>query len=289
MTDIQIVRSGGFRNQSVDAGSVFGVENIRAGDVGQTGISTGPVLIPAAPSFPGMDYAQFIPANLVLDGTLALNDPIDSLPLYGDLIPGGAFTAAGSARPIVADDGTGRVGMSMDGVDDMPEITGLSLDLTGGCTVYFVFRRDAGLGGLLRGDAGNPAADKSRIEMYSNSGGSGNFNQVISANREAGLTFVQAPTAIPFGEVHSICGVWSNANATRGIYRDGAKIGTNAPAPPAVAIQNMQIAGYSNVKFNGFLYTEVIYNGVHDTAERAVVDAYLRDKFNGGASFFEEP
>lgn len=275
MTDNQIVRSGGFRNQSVDAGRVFGVESIRAGDVGQTGIVTGPVLIPPAPSFPGMNFAQFIPANLYLDGTLALNDPIDSLPLYGNLIPGGAFTASGSARPIVADDGTGRVGMQMDGVDDMPEITGLSIDFTGGCTFYCVTLRDAlTVGrGILRGDVGGSGGNDARLEAYY-------VATSTSFAARTGTPFTIASTSWPAGlESHGFV-----TGTSGGAIRDGVLTAGSLPRPSEV-IQRIQIAGYDMRLFAGFAYTWILYNAEHTPAQRLVVRDYLRDQFNGGSAF----
>lgn len=275
------------RTDTIDRINAIGPVGRLDGREGELDVPSGPSLIPPAPSFPGMSFAQFIPANLFLGGVLALNDPIDSLPLYGDLIPGGAFTAAGSARPLLSSDGSGRYAAAFNGTDTMPEITGLTLDLTGGCTVYFVFRRDAGLGGVLRADSGDGGADKSRMEIYSNSGGVETFNQVISANRISGLTFSQVSSSIEFGEAHSLCGVWSNANETRGIYRDGVKIGSGGPAPPAAAIENIQLTGYNKSKLNGFLYTEIIYNGVHVQAQINEVCGYIRQHFNNGAIFYE--
>lgn len=245
--------------------------------------STGP--IPPAPSFPGMSFAQFIPANLVIDGTLALNDPIDSLPLYGDLIPGGAFTAAGSARPIVADDGTGRVGMQMDGVDDMPTITGLSLDLTGGFTFYAVFKVFAGwelFAGVLRADAGSDSATSSVAECYTATT-SGPTDRVL-ITRRLGVTATAQSAGVNRSNILSVGGIW-DSGAERGIYLDGALSGTGSITNPSAAIQRIQIAGYDRAKFNGFAYTWIIYNGVHNAAQRLTVRDYLRAKFNGGSAF----
>lgn len=238
--------------------------------------STGPVLIPPAPSFPGMNYAQFIPANLVLDGTLELNDPIGNLPLYGDLIPGGSFIASGSARPIVADNGTGRVGMQLDGVDDMPEITGLSLDLTGGCTWYCVSLRDvvsAGRG-LIRGDAGSSGANDSYLEAY-HTGLTGNFSARTRTPTTAVVGASWPQTLESQGFV---------TGASGGTIRDGVLTAGTLTRPSEV-IQRIQIAGYDTRLFVGFAYTWILYNAEHTPAQRLVVRDYLRDQFNGGAAF----
>lgn len=113
MTDNQIVRSGGFRNQSVDAGNVFGVESIRAGDVGQTGIVTGPVLWTPAQIL--ADLAVWYDGTVTLDGSNNVVTVIDksgngnhgTVVGTGTLAPGtwngfGTVVGSESAASIVA-------------------------------------------------------------------------------------------------------------------------------------------------------------------------------------------
>lgn len=228
-----------------------------------------------------MNFAQFIPANLYLGGDLALNDPIGNLPLYGDLIPGGAFTASGSARPIVADDGTGRVGMSMDGVDDMPAIAGLSLDLTAGCTLYVVLNQvyDISGAGWLRADAGSTASNQSVIEGYYSTAVAQYF---ATSNRLTSPSTTQV--AYPPAGLKSICQIHSDGSE-KGIYGDGVLLLAGAVASPDSIIQNIQIAGFDRRKFKGFAYTWILYNAEHTPAQRLVVRDYMRNNFNGGSAF----
>jgi len=62
---------------------------------------------PVAPDFAGIGRMQLVPADLL--DTISLGDPIDALPCQGGLVTGD-FVAAGTARPVLADDGVGRGG-----------------------------------------------------------------------------------------------------------------------------------------------------------------------------------
>lgn len=249
---------------------------------------TGPVLIPAAPSFPGMAFAQFIPANLYLGGDLGLNEPIDSLPLYGDLIPGGAFTASGTARPILQEV-EGRLGAYHNGFRTL-EIDGLELDLTGG-HLFFCVKKDESTGnfqGCARFQL-NESPDtttNSVFEFYNAAGGQYAVTNRASAPLVAGVA--QRPR-------NSFFSLGANAPdpeyLNRGVYVDGVRettFGFNTAKISGI-VTKIQVAGYNRVQFRGNLETWGVIAGQPNASQREQLRDYLRIYFNDGEPFDEEP
>lgn len=276
------------RTDTIDRINAIGPIGRLDGREGELEVPSGPSLIPAAPEFPGVSFAQFIPANLFLGGVLELNAPIDSLPLYGDLIPGGAFTAAGAARPILQEV-EGHIGAYHNGAR-LLAITGLSLAITSGHT-FFCVKKDESTGNFqgcarFQRDVID-GANNSNFEFYNASGG-----QYAVTNRAAGVgSFVAGVNQRPRNSFFVLGADASDPEfAERGIYIDGVRFttfGSTAPRmlSPTTAIQ---IAGYNTGLFRGNLETWGIYNGRLNATKRDTLRDYLRDNFNGGEPF-EEP
>jgi hypothetical protein len=230
-----------------------------------------------APDFAGISRLQLRPKDLL--GTLALGDPITDLPCLGTLVTGN-FSAAGTARPVLQDDGTGRVAALHDGVDDMLEITGLSLSLSAGFTFFVVERRQgtASFRGPLRADAGSYAAGSTMTEFYGASAGTSNRNTgVISLN------VYTLPSATGLLSLGSNAG----ANASlRGIYVDGVrKTETNNQIAPVTTITRIQIAGYDRNKYWAYCYDWILYNAQLTQLQTDEVTTYLRNEWNSGGAF----
>jgi len=244
----------------------------------QLPVDVTPPPVTYAPDFPGISRLQLRPKDLL--GTLALGDPITDLPCLGSLVTGN-FSAAGTARPVLQDDGTGRVGALHDGVNDMLEIAGLSLDLSAGFTFFVVERQAAATSfrGTMRGDAGSYAAGSSIAEFYWSAGAA------TSTSNRLTSTSVNSATVAALG----LKSWGTNAGAStslRGIYIDGVrKAGTNNQTGSATAITRMQIAGYSITKCSGYVYDWVLYNAQLTQLQTDEVRDYLRDEWSSGAPF----
>lgn len=236
------------------------------------------------PIFAGADMFYLTPSDLV--GTIAMDDPITDLPAQGGLITGN-FSAAGTARPILKDDGTGRIGAYFDGEDDQPTIDGLTLDLTAGFTLFLVKRIESdwgGLSGFFRSDAGSDEGTASTAECYTGTT-SGPNDRVFLTRRLGGAGLAQsAGVTGATGALLSVGGIWSGA-APRGVYLDGTLSHEGTLQPPSATITRIQLAGFEKRVPHGYLYQLVIYKGILDAGQRTTVRDYLRDKWNDGVAF----
>ncbi|MGI9527973.1 MAG: hypothetical protein ACR2MS_12770 [Weeksellaceae bacterium] len=234
-------------------------------------------LIPQAPSFAGLDFAQIIPANV--QSFTPEGYTLPDLEVYGDLISGGSFV--GSVRPRLSNDG-GFIGALHTGTE-MLEISGLNIDVTSGLT-FFCVRRDnstTNFQGLARFQ--RPLLPDSNtntvFEFYHAIGGQYSIINRFSGSRVAGATF--------YPNRMSYFAIGSDTPIESGVYVDGERdvtFGGNNPAPDDF-VAAIQIAGYNKTKFVGNLETWGFYNGVLDSTQLEQLRDYLRTYFNNGQPF----
>lgn len=241
-------------------------------------------LIPPAPSFEGVKFAQFIPANLVHSGTLSIGDPIDSLPLYGDLIPSGAFTASGTARPTMGEDHAGRLCALFNGSTTMPTIEGLDLDLSSGISILTVERMTNYnvYAGLCRMDAGSDLANNSVYELYTNAQNNGDpnvTNRLSVTNRFPGPSSVAQHYGMRERTLISVDALHGPDNSMDGVYKDGVIVGPGGLVGPSTNVQRIQIAGYNRGKFNGEVHMWLLYDRQLTAAQYAEVREYVDTYF----------
>lgn len=272
------------RTDTIDRINAIGPVGRLDGREGELDVPSGPELIPPAPSFPGLKFAQFIPANLFLAGTHAIGDPIDSLPLYGDLIPGGAFTATGTARPTLGKDKAGRICALFNGSTTMPTIEGLDLDLSGGLSILTVEKLAdyVQYAGLCRMDAGSDSGRGSVYELYTNTQNAGDpntTNRLSITNRFPGPASVAQNNVMRERTLISVDALHGPDNSMAGIYKDGVLVGPGGLVGPSTNVQRIQLAGYNRVKWNGEAHGWIIYNGQLSAAQYAEVRAYVDTYF----------
>lgn len=247
--------------------------------------ATGPPLGP--PIFAGIDMFYLRPVDLV--GTIALGDPITDLPAQGGLITG-SFSASGTARPILQDDGTGRIGAYFDGTDDRMILSGLSLDLSGGFTLCFVARKttNTGLSGVLRGDAGSDVGNQSYFDTFRYSG-----REYVTTRRNTGSIQQTASTIrITAGTIqsslyHTGTAAGSGAGGAK-IYADGVDVSNvypTASSRPSSGITRLNFGRGFDANWHGTIYEVALYNAELDAVQRESVRDYLRDEWNGGSPF----
>ena len=224
-----------------------------------------------APVFPGMDYIQLRPSDLL--GTLSIGDPIGDFPMSGGLASG-SFIATGNARPVLAYDWAGRVVVQHDGVNDILDVDDLSISLPVGCS-FFAVRAQKNTGtnfaGLLRADAGSSGVNNSLLEEYF-------YYPLYFFEAESNrLTGYQTGASVQRLDQ----GTWStgvqasSVAGTTGLYISGTRV-TAALSRPLSTITGMQIAGYNQDKFKGSWHDWIFYNGALTAIQSAEVGKYIQ-------------
>lgn len=280
-------------------GDFLDLGKAKSGRIHEMGKAVAPEFegLPSAPDFEGVLRMQLRPYDLL--GTFALNDPIDAIPCQGGLISG-SFTASGTERPLLVDDGTGRIGARFDGVNDIMRISGLALNLTQGYTVFIVFKTitTAQFAGWIRGDQGSDTASQSWFEWYRNvdytDGVNPGFvahNTTFVTRRITGGTGVsQTGTPNLYGAVNAVGCIVKNSDATvAGQYNDdGTKLAgfNRTDLVPHNNITRMQWGvGYELRKQTQIMYDTLIYNRPLTIAQNNQVFAYIQAAFNEGDPF----
>lgn len=238
-----------------------------------------------APDFDGIRRAQLRPMDVSGSGDMNGNVPQSGWALQGNLIQGGFMTGSSLAtQGNLVDDGGGRLALFMDGSDDIA-IDGLDIVSSNGITFFAVakFSNWSMYQGVFRGDNGINGPTTSTVELYTNNNNTLNYNQVAFTNRTGGSSGFASSASGQFqkAQIESINAVFFGSG-TRGIYDAGTLLNPGSLTNPVNNIKRIQIAGYNNVFFSGYLYDWIVYDAALTQAQINEVQAYIKEIWGTG-------